>query len=381
MNNKNIYFDNNSTTKPDDRVIEAMLPYFREYYSNASSNHNFGNKVRNEVEAARRRVADLIGADNKEIIFTSGATEAINFGLRSLALSSFGNRKKIVTVATEHKAVIETCNYLEGLGFEVIILPVNRGGLVDLDIVKNTIDNNTLLVTVMHTNNETGVIQPIEEIANISRNKGAIFFCDTTQAIGKIQLNVESIGADMLCVSAHKFYGPKGVGAIYINNKLRKKINFSPILFGGGHEDGLRSGTLNVPGIIGLGKAAELAEDEIIENAKQIKKLKDILESQLLDINGAFINGNKENRIYNTTNICFPGIDSSILIGLLDYISVSNGSACNSRIVEPSHVLLAMGLNSEEVSASVRFSLSKYNTLDDVQTCVAEVKAKIKRLE
>lgn len=366
-----IYLDNNATTPVDPRVLKTMLPFFTEQYANAASTHQFGLGAYESVKEARKQVAGLIGAETNEIIFTSGATEAINLAIKGVAEGYADRGKHIVTVSTEHSAVLDTCNYLETKGYEVTYLPVKPDGLLDLDTVKNAIRTDTILVSVMHVNNETGVLQPIKEIAALAHEKGAIFMSDATQSVGKISLDVDNLGIDLLTFSGHKIYGPKGIGALYIRQR-QNRIKIPTLLHGGGHERGLRSGTLNVPGIVGLGKACELAGMEMVENEKKIKEMRDYLEFELLKIHDTFVNGNIENRLYNVSNICFKGVDSEALIMALSnpesdepMIVVSNGSACTAASIDPSHVLIAMGLDEMTAFNCIRISLGK--TLDKDQ--------------
>jgi len=361
-----IYLDNNSTTRIDDRVLEAMLPYFTDTYGNASSNHHFGLAINSSVSRAREKVAGLISANENDIIFTSSATESINLALKGFALANLDKGKHIITVETEHKAVLDTCKYLEALGFEISYLPVNRDGLIDLVSLKDEIRNETILVSVMLVNNEIGVIQPVKEIAGIAHEFNAVFFCDATQAVGKIEVNVNELGIDMMAFSGHKFYGPKGIGGMYVKDLKRNRIKIETLLHGGGHENSLRSGTLNVTGIVGIGKACEIAMKEMKSDAIRIDTLRNELERELLNFPNSFVNGSKINRIYNVTNISFPGVDANMLIGKMKNIAVSNGSACTSSIVEPSHVLKAMGLSDNEAFASIRFSIGKYNTIQEL---------------
>jgi cysteine desulfurase len=340
---QNIYLDNNATTRVDERVLEAMLPYFTDLYANSTSQHIAGLTVKEAIENAAWQTADLINADAEEIIFTSGATEAINLAIKGLAGQE---RKHIVTLETEHKAVLETCRFMESIGFNVSYLPVERDGLLDLNLLNETITDKTLVFIGMISNNETGVIQNVSEISAILKRKNVLFLCDATQAVGKISIDVKALGIDLLTMSAHKFYGPKGIGALYLSAKA--KIKLLPQITGGGHQKKLRSGTLNVPGIIGLGKAAEIAVNELENDKIRIERLRNALEKGLLQFKGSFVNGNIQNRIYNTTNICFPGVNSEQLIMALGNISVSNGASCSAVTSEPSHVLKAMGLSDEE---------------------------------
>lgn len=371
----NIYLDNNATTPLDERVLKAMLPYFTDSYANASSSHLAGLTINEAVENAAWQTADLIGAIPEEIIFTSGATESINLALKGLVNQS---KKHIVTVRTEHKAVLDTCQYMESIGFEVTYLPVDSEGILDLDLLNESIKDETLMVIVMMVNNEIGVIQDIQAIAEIVHAKNAYFMCDATQAIGKIAVDVEKLGIDLLALSAHKFYGPKGIGALYLSAKA--KIKLAPQIHGGGQQRKLRSGTLNVPAIIGLGKACEIAKVEMETDHKRIKTLRDRFEKSLLEIEGSFVNGNIENRIYNTSNICFPGVNSESLILALQDISVSNGSSCSAVTSEPSHVLKALGLSDENTLSSIRFSLGKFTTEEEILLTIDRVSDLVRQL-
>jgi cysteine desulfurase len=370
-----IYLDNNATTRLDDLVLDAMLPYFTESYANASSSHLAGLTVNEAVENAAWQIADLIGAQEEEIIFTSGATESINLAIKGLINS---DKKHIVTVSTEHKAVLNTCQYMETIGFEVTYLPVNQDGILDLNLLNESITDKTLIVIVMLSNNEIGVIQNIAAISTLVHAKNALFMCDATQAVGKISVDVKALGIDLLPVSAHKFYGPKGIGALYISAKA--KIKLMPQLHGGDQQRKLRSGTLNVPGIIGLGKAAEIAKTEMEIDQKRITKLRDELENGLLNIEGSFVNGSTQNRIYNTTNICFPGVNSERLILALQHIAVSSGSSCSAVTSEPSHVLKALGLSDEDALSSIRFSLGRFTTSTEIEETIETVFSLTKQL-
>jgi len=365
---QNIYLDNNATTRVDERVLEAMLPYFTDLYANSTSQHIAGLTVKEAIENAAWQTADLINADAEEIIFTSGATEAINLAIKGLAGQE---RKHIVTLETEHKAVLETCRFMESIGFNVSYLPVERDGLLDLNLLNETITDKTLVFIGMISNNETGVIQNVSEISAILKRKNVLFLCDATQAVGKISIDVKALGIDLLTMSAHKFYGPKGIGALYLSAKA--KIKLLPQITGGGHQKKLRSGTLNVPGIIGLGKAAEIAVNELENDKIRIERLRNALEKGLLQFKGSFVNGNIQNRIYNTTNICFPGVNSEQLIMALGNISVSNGSSCSAVTSEPSHVLKAMGLSDEEALSSIRFSLGRFTTEEEIDIAVERI--------
>lgn len=372
---QSIYLDNNATTPLDERVLDAMLPYFTHSYANASSGHLAGLTVNEAVENAAWQVANLIGATPEEIIFTSGATESINLAIKGLANQ---NKKHIVTVITEHKAVLDTCQFMESIGFEVTYLPVDSDGILDLQLLNDSITDQTLMVIVMMVNNEIGVIQDIDRISAIVHSKKTLFMCDATQAVGKMAIDVQKSGIDLLAFSAHKFYGPKGVGALYLSAKAKLKL--TPQIHGGGQQRKLRSGTLNVPGIIGLGKASEIAEAEMKTDQERIKKLRDQLEKSLLQIKGSFVNGNTTNRIYNTSNICFPGVNSESLILALQNISVSNGSSCSAVTSDPSHVLKALGLSDENALSSIRFSLGKFTTEGEILVTIERVCALVEQL-
>jgi cysteine desulfurase len=368
-----IYLDNNATTPVDDRVLNAMLPFLKDNFANASSTHHFGLQVNEEVKSARTKVANLISAEKNEIIFTSGSTEAINIALNGVAESYTSKGKHIITVSTEHFAVLDTCKHLETKGYEVTYLPVGKNGLINLNELKNSLRIDTILVCVMYVNNETGVIQPIKEIASLAHEVGALFMTDATQAVGKIEIDVNDLGIDLLCFSGHKMYAPKGIGALYVR-KSGNKVKLIPQIHGGGHEQGLRSGTLNVPGIIALARACEISSEELPQNKKKIVELKDSLERELLKLPNTSLNGDPERRIYNTTNICFHGTDANVMIGRMKNIAVSNGSACTAAVLEPSHVLISMGLNEDEAFASIRFSVGKFNSTSDITLLIEEIK-------
>jgi len=377
IENRIIYFDNASTTKMDEEVLFTMLPYFKDLYGNASSSHKFALNISKEIEVSKQKIADLINSQSKEIIFTSGATESINTILKSV-LNSNNQRNQIITVSTEHSSVLDTCEFLENNGLDIVYLPVQQNGLIDLETLKNIIGPKTLMVCVMLVNNETGVIQPIKKITEIAHQNGALMFTDATQAVGKIKVDVIDLDIDFMAFSGHKIHGPKGIGGVYLKKQLFKDFNAQ--IHGGKHQDGLRSGTLNVPGIIGFGKACEIASRQI-DNYHSVYELKKMLEFELLKIEDSFINGDIENRIYNISNICFPNIDSNIAIDMLDNICVSNGSACSSALIEPSYVLKAMGLSREEANSSIRFSLSKYTTEEEVIILVRKLKEIIMQIK
>lgn len=369
------YLDNNATTRLDNRVLNAMLPYFTEQYANAGSSHLFGLTVKEAVETAQQQVADLINCRLAEIVFTSGATEAINLAIKGLSANS---RKHIVTVSTEHKAVLDTCAHAEKEGFSVTYMGVNKQGFIDLSELETVVTTDTLLVCVMLANNETGIIHPISEIAKIVHAKGVLLMCDATQAVGKIPVNVIALGIDLMPFSAHKFYGPKGMGGLFVSSKIRKLL--SPQIHGGGQQRNLRSGTLNVPGIVGIGAAAEILLTDMVEDAQRINILRDKLETALLKIEGSYINGSVESRLLNTTNICFPGINAEKLIIGLQNIAVSSGSACSAITTEPSHVLKAMGLTDADALASIRFSLGRFTTDEEIETAITKVTQLVARM-
>ncbi len=375
-----IYLDNNATTRIDPAVLEVMMPYLTNSYANASSNHQFGVQIAEAVKTARKQVADLIKAEPFEIVFTSGATEAINLAFKGIVENSKRKKNHIITASTEHSAVLDCAKYLEKKGCEVTFLNVGKDGLVDLKELKACMTEDTVLVSVMFVNNETGVIQPIKEIAEIAHEFGAVFMTDATQALGKIPFSVEEMGIDLMAFSGHKIYAPKGIGGLYVKNRKGRKVSLEALIHGGGHEKGMRSGTLNVPGIVGLGKACEIAQSEMTSNTKKIKDLRDYLESELLKVEGSHVNGSTEHRLYNVSNIRFEGIDSDAVITGLENISVSNGSACTSTSIEPSHVLVAMGLTDQEAYSSLRLSLGKFNNKKDVEATIKAIKEAVVNL-
>lgn len=358
----------------DERVFDFMLPFFSEEYANPGSPHLFGHSIGEAIEEAQLNVARLIGAGKHDFVFTSGATESINLAIKGLRHHS---RKHIVTVATEHKAVLEPCRYMEREGFTVNYLKVNRDGTVDRELLKEAITDETCLVSAMLVNNETGVILPIKEMAAMAHARGALFMTDATQAVGKIAVDVRDLNVDLLAFSAHKFYGPKGIGALYISPKIKNQLGIQ--VHGGGQQRNRRSGTLNMPGIVGLGKACDLAQTEMAGNEKRIRALRDRLEQALLQTDKCFLNGHQQNRIHTTSNICFRGIESERLIPALQNIAVSNGAACSAISFQPSHVLKAMGLSDEEALASIRFSLGNFNTAEEIETTIEKVSGLIKQ--
>ncbi len=373
-----IYLDYNATTPVDQRVLKEMLPWFTEHFGNAASRtHLYGWEAADAVADARQQVAKLIGATEKEIIFTSGATESNNLALKGTYEAAGTEQQHIVTVATEHKAVLDACQHLETLGAEVTYLTPSPDGLINLRQIEQALRPDTLLVSVMYANNEIGVIQPIAEIGALCRSHGVLFHTDATQAVGKIPFNVVSDNVDLLSLSAHKLYGPKGVGALYV----RKGNELTAQMDGGRHERGLRSGTLNVPGIVGLGKACHLAANAMSTEHERLRTLRDQLESEILDtIPHVRVNGNRESRLPQTTNISFEGVDGEALLMAFNRIAVSNGSACTSALVEPSYVLKALGVPDELAHASVRFSLGRFTTEEEIDETLKHIEKVVARL-
>lgn len=372
---KAIYLDNNATTPVDPRVLDTMLPYFTDKFGNAASNsHPFGWAADEAVNVAREQVADLIGAKPKEITFTSGATEAIN-----LAIKGLHRKGHIITCATEHKAVLDVIGSINSSGNEATYLPVQSDGLIDLALFEKVIREDTYLICIMHANNETGVIQPIQQIGAIAKKRNILLMTDATQSVGKIPVHVDDIGVDLMAFSGHKMYGPKGVGALYVRSKI-PKVEIKAQIEGGGHERGMRSGTLNVPGIVGFGKACEICDNQMKDDYQKLQHLRDQLESQVLQIEGTSINGTKEARLAHVTNISFSGVNGEKLLLSLKDISVSNGSACTSAISKPSHVLTSMGVSEELTYSSIRFSLGRFTTEEDIEVAIEKVKTVISQL-
>ncbi len=376
-----IYLDNNATTPVDPEVLEAMLPYFTERFGNAASRtHAFGWVAEEAVQMAREQVAALIGAGSEEIVFTSGATEAVNLAIKG-ACDIREGEKHIITCATEHKAVLDTCKRLEKKGVTVTYLPVDHNGLVDPTLLEASIRPETVLISIMFANNETGVLQLVNEISAIARRHGVWFFSDATQATGKVPVNVEEQGIDMLCLSAHKLYGPKGVGALYIRRK-NPRVRIAAQIDGGGHEKGFRSGTLNVPGIVGLGKAAAICREKMTAESERITALRNQLEAVLAESPTVSVNGNIAGRLPNTTNLAFHNVaGSKLLTAINKTIAVSSGSACTSANPAPSHVLQAMGLPDDLIKSSIRFGLGRFTTQEEIDYCITEVKAILERLQ
>ncbi|MEM9299102.1 MAG: cysteine desulfurase family protein [Bacteroidota bacterium] len=375
MDSEFIYLDNNSTTPVDPKVMESMIPYMREHYANASSNHAMGQIALNAIDDSKCKIADLIHCDPNEIIFTSGSTESINIILKGVSSSLTQKGSHIITVKSEHKAVIDTCQYLEDIGCEITYLDVDEYGMINLDDLNNSIRHDTILVCIMWANNETGVIQDIESIAQVCRQKETLLFTDATQAFGKISINLERSDIDFLCFSGHKAYGPKGVGGLYVKESANHML--SPLIHGGGHQKNLRSGTLNVPGIVGLGKAAEIAGITMKEDVERIKEMRDYLELRLSSLDDTRVNGGNS-RLFNTSNITFKGVEADFLIEGLKGIAFSNGSACSSALLEPSHVLRSMGLSDADAFSSIRFSLGRFNTMEEITRSVDLISSSVK---
>ena len=379
-----IYMDNHATTRMDPRVFEVMKPYFLEIFGNAASrNHSFGWEAEEAVEKARKQIADLIGATPKEIVFTSGATESNNLAIKGIAQMYAERGNQIITQATEHKAVLDTCKRLEKEGVRVTYLPVQTNGLIDLDQLRDAITDKTILISIMYANNEIGVVQPMAEIGKIAKEKGVLVHSDAVQAVGKIPVNVTKDGIDVLSLTAHKLYGPKGVGALYVRRR-NPRVQITAQMDGGGHERGMRSGTLNEPGIAGLGAACEIANREMAEESKRLRFLRDKLKDRLMnDLDETYINGSWEHRLPHNLNISFAYVEGeSLLMGIND-IAVSSGSACTSATLEPSYVLKALGAGDDLAHSSIRFGIGRFNTEDEVDYVgnkVAEVVKKLREL-
>ncbi len=363
-----IYMDNHATTPLDPRVLEAMMPYLTTVFGNAASrNHSFGWEAEAAVEKAREQVAKLIGATAKEIIFTSGATESNNLAIKGIAEMYRERGNHIITQVTEHKATLDTCKRLEKYGYRVTYLPVKADGLIDLEDLKRAMDDKTILVTIMIANNEIGVVQPVAEIGKLCHERGVIFHTDGVQAAGKIPVDVNAMNIDALSLSAHKIYGPKGVGALYVRRR-NPRVQISEQINGGGHERGMRSGTLNVPGIVGLGKACEIAREEMSSEAGRLSALRDKLKAKLENsLDYIHVNGSMENRLPGNLNVSFVYVEGeSLLMGIND-VAVSSGSACTSATLEPSYVLKALGLGDDVAHSSIRFGLGRFNTEAEVE--------------
>ncbi|MEO5995091.1 MAG: IscS subfamily cysteine desulfurase [Chitinophagaceae bacterium] len=376
-----VYLDNNATTPCDPRVVEAMLPYFTENFGNAASrSHQFGWIAEEAVDLAREQVATLIGADPKEIIFTSGATEGNNLAIKGIFEMYAGKGNHIITVNTEHKAVLDTCKHLEKMGAGITYLQVKEDGRIDLDELEAAIKPGTILISIMYANNEIGTIQPIKEISIIARRHGVIFFTDATQAIGKIPVDVNRDGIDLMAFSAHKFYGPKGIGALFVRRK-NPRVRITAQLDGGGHERGMRSGTLNVPAIVGFGKACALCNSEMEAEAERLKVLRDKLENALLQLEETTVNGSVEYRLPQLSNMSFNFVEGEgLMMGFNKNVAVSSGSACTSASLEPSYVLKALGLKDDLAHSSIRFGLGRFTSEEEIDFAIEQVKTTVVRL-
>jgi len=375
-----IYMDNHATTRVDPRVVETMLPYFSEIYGNASSrSHSYGWEAEKEVELARDQVAALMGASGKEIVWTSGATESNNLAIKGAAEFYKDRGRHIVTSALEHKAVLDTCKRLEREGFEVTYLPVPKDGVVDVEAVRAAVTDKTVLVSIMLANNEIGTVNPVEAIGAVVKEKGALFHIDAVQGVGKLPFDVNRARADLVSVTAHKMYGPKGVGALYVRRKPR--VRLTALLDGGGHERGMRSGTLNVPGIVGFGRAAELAMAELPEESRRVLGLRERLRKGIqARVSDTFVNGSLEHRLPGNLNISFAYVEGEAMLMALKDVAVSSGSACTSASLEPSYVLRALGVEEEMAHTSIRFGLGRFNTEEEVDYVIELVARKVDKL-
>jgi cysteine desulfurase len=377
-----VYLDNNSTTKCDPRVVEAMLPYFSEHFGNAASRtHSFGWIAEEAVEHARAQLASIINADKTEIIFTSGATESDNLALKGVFENYASKGNHIITATTEHKAVLDTCKHIEKLGGEITYLNVKNDGRIDVDELEKNIRPSTILIAIMYANNETGVVQPVKEISAVAKKNNVLFFCDAAQAIGKIKADVIEDDIDILAFTAHKIYGPKGIGALYVRRK-NPRVKLIAQMDGGGHEKNMRSGTLNVPSIVGFGKACEICMSEMEAKVKRLKILRDKLENGLMQTTGASINGNQKFRLPHTTNLSFKNVlANNVMMRFNRKIAVSSGSACTSALPEPSYVLKAMGLTDELANASLRFGLGRFTTEEEIDFAIKEISEAVLQLQ
>lgn len=365
-----IYLDNNATTPMDPRVLEAMLPYFTEKFGNAASrNHPFGWVAEEAVDYAREQIAKLIGCTEKEVIITSGATESNNLAIKGVFEMYAQKGNHIITLTTEHKAVLDTCHHIEKQGAEVTYLDVQADGMVDLAKLEAAITPKTILISIMYGNNEIGVVQEVKKISDIARKHGVLFHTDATQAVGKIPVNVETDGIDLMSFSGHKMYGPKGVGALYVRRK-NPRVKVTAQMDGGGHERGMRSGTLNVPGIVGFGKACEIAMLDMEKDSIRLSALRDKLEGALSQMEESYVNGNKEHRLPHTTNISFKYVEGEGLMMAMKDLAVSSGSACTSASLEPSYVLKSLGLNDDLAHSSIRFGLGRFTTEEEVDYAI-----------
>lgn len=375
-----IYLDNNATTPMDPRVLEAMLPYFTNKFGNAASrNHAFGWVAEEAVDYAREQIAKIIGATEKEIIFTSGATEADNLAIKGVFEMYKEKGNHIITMVTEHKAVLDTCKHVEKLGGKVTYLSPKSDGLIDLQELEVAMTSETILVSIMYGNNEIGVIQPIKEISAIAHKYGALFMTDATQAVGKIPVDVIADGIDLLAFTAHKMYGPKGVGALYVRRK-GPRVKVTAQMDGGGHERGMRSGTLNVPGIVGFGKACELCMQEMESDAKRLSAMRDRLQAELTTLEESYVNGNVEHRLPHVANISFKYVEGEGLMMAMKDLAVSSGSACTSASLEPSYVLKSLGLSDDLAHSSIRFGLGRFTTDEEIDHAIAVTKKSVTHL-
>lgn len=375
-----IYLDNNATTPMDPRVLEAMLPYFTEKFGNAASrNHKFGWEAEEAVDYAREQIAALIGCSDKEIIFTSGATESNNLALKGVFEMYAQKGNHFITVTTEHKAILDTCKHLEKLGAEVTYLSPGSDGLISAEQVAEAIKENTVLISVMYGNNEIGVLQPVGEIGKLARSKGILFHSDATQAVGKVPVNVDADCIDLMSFTAHKMYGPKGVGALYVRRK-NPRVKVTAQMDGGGHERGMRSGTLNVPGIVGFGKACEICRIEMAADAQKLSTMRDRLENALLALEESYVNGNIVHRLPHVTNISFKYVEGEGLMMGIKELAVSSGSACTSASLEPSYVLKSLGLDDDLAHSSIRFGLGRFTTDEEIDFAIDHVKTAVNKL-
>jgi cysteine desulfurase len=381
MLNFPIYLDHNATTPCDPRVVEAMVPYFTSVFGNAASRHHpFGWQAKEAVDLAREQVAKLIGADPTEIIFTSGATEADNLALKGVFETYAGKGNHIITCNIEHKAVLDTCGHIEKPGGEVTYLQVKANGLIDLAGLEAAIKPNTILIAIMYANNEIGTIMPMKEISAIAKKKGVLVFSDATQAVGKIPVDVNKDGIDLMAFSAHKMYGPKGIGALYVRRK-NPRVKLTAQIDGGGHERGMRSGTLNVPGIVGFGKACDICSNEMEEEATRVSGLRDKLQAELLKIEESYLNGEKEHKLPHVTNISFKYVEGeALMMGFNKNIALSSGSACATASLEPSYVLKALGLGTDLAHSSLRFSPGRFTTEEEIDYTISEVTNTVNKL-
>ena len=378
---KRIYLDNQATTPIDPQVFSAMKPWLKDKFGNAASrNHPYGWEAEEAVEIARESISHIIGAIPKEIIFTSGATEANNIALQGVAGFYKNMGRHIITLKTEHKAVLDICDFLEKDGLEITRLPVQKDGLLDIDKFIGSIRTDTIMVSVMHANNEIGVIQPISEIGSICKKKGIIFHVDAAQSVGKIPVDINKMGIDLLSISAHKMYGPKGVGALYMRRN-NPQVQLQPIMYGGGHERGIRSGTLPVPNIVGFGIACEISQNVMTVECKKIMDLRDNLIKMIQDnMPEAIVNGSINMRLPGNLNMRFPGVNNEAIIAAMPEIAISSGAACTSSTMEASHVLLALGLSKNEAYSSLRFGIGRFNTDEDIEIAAQSIRQSMQKL-